>query len=66
MQAFNIKYRNADDQTIKQETIFMGTLTGAKVSTAAFAPSGTESIVITNSLDLVVATERNGKWSKES
>lgn len=66
MPIFTIQYRNIDDQTIKQETLFMKSLSAAKTSTPAFAPNATDSIVIFDDLGLKIATKRNGKWSKES
>ncbi|WP_083796285.1 hypothetical protein [Vibrio sp. AND4] len=62
MSAFNIKYLNESNTTIKSETVFMKGLRGAKISASSIAPSYTYRIELRDILGRLVAYKENNRW----
>lgn len=62
MPAFNIKYINEKNNTLKLETVFMRGLKGAKISASSCAPFCTNRIELRNILGTLLAYKENGIW----
>ncbi|RJX71985.1 hypothetical protein DZ860_09165 [Vibrio sinensis] len=62
MSAFNIKYINESNKTIKAETVFMKGLRGAKISSSSIAPSYTHRIELRDIVGRLLAYKENNRW----
>lgn len=63
MSAFNIKYINESNKTIKSETVFMNGLRGAKISASLIAPLYTYRIELRDIVGRLLSYKENNIWT---